>query len=90
MADAPSSVDSDQLDMLNIEVRNVKRFPCSCGGEWRISFEKIFVGESTRTAPHAICPVNRQAEPYALPFVDPSASWGKMHREKGSSVWADV
>jgi aspartyl-tRNA synthetase len=89
MADAPSDVDRDQLDMLNIESRNVKRFPCACGGEWRISYEKTFVGQSTLTSPHAICPINQKLEPYGLPFVDQSSSWSKKHRERDTSIWTE-
>jgi hypothetical protein len=85
MAEAPSSVDAEQMNATHIEF--VDRFPCGCGGEWRISYEKFFEGLDTSAFPHAQCPVNPAVEIYPLPHIDPSGFASKMHRAKGSPTW---
>jgi aspartyl-tRNA synthetase len=82
MADAPSTVDIDQLDQLGL-LPNIKFEPCACGGGWIFVFEEYLIGGSSPAG--VPCPDG--GGPRALPI---SGSCSVFHFDKNRASFVPV
>ncbi len=84
MAESPSEVGTDQLDDLGIAVKPfLLKFPCDCGGEWKVFYEQRFTG-MMQGSPEVKCP-----ETGAVKSLTPVGygQWVEWHRAGNSATW---
>ncbi len=89
MADAPSPVNEDQLGELHIKVLPyLEQTRCECGGAWRITFERPYLGKGGGYSP-VPCPVSKAS--CSLPvLVSGEGKWSVEHQDPKTGAWSVV
>ncbi|HWX39053.1 MAG TPA: amino acid--tRNA ligase-related protein, partial [Candidatus Sulfotelmatobacter sp.] len=80
MADAPSSVDAQQLEEVRVTVMPVvTQFSCGCGSDWRVTFESFRAGG---TSSAISCPNSAN---FFKPM--PPGKWRAEHKDLTTGEW---